>query len=281
MTAPVFPTTRVLDRSRRVVRHALRALRGRDLSLWTAGLTFFACIAAVPVLLLALRGAALLTSDRFTLDGVAALVDALPDDHDGREGLRALVEAALRSPWWVLLVALPPATFYGEGLRRAMRQVAHSPPGALVGWKGRFGFLPIVLLSPVLAALLLVTAPAVAPLYTGGGAGPVWGVIATFHVDWLVVSVCLSVVYVVHSPAELPALTAVACGFGTGAVVSGFLHGFLLFLSFPLDWSVPFGGIGTAGEAVALALWLYLLHVLVLLGYRVALSVRATRQAAE
>ncbi|WP_424186929.1 YhjD/YihY/BrkB family envelope integrity protein [Actinokineospora sp. G85] len=263
-------------RARRVIRHTARSLRGRDLSLWTAGLTFFACLAAIPVLLLALRGAAWLTSDQFTSDGVAGLVDALPDEHDGREGLRALVDAALGSSWWLMVVALLPATFYGEGLRRAMRQVEGASPGRLAGWKGRAGFLPLLALSPVLVVLLLTTAPAVVPLYKGGGLDPVWGVIATFHVDWLVVSVCLSVVYVVHSPAALPVRTAVACGFATAAVVTGFLHGFLLFLSIPIDWAVPFGGIQTAGEGVALALWMYLLHALVLMGYRVALSVHAT-----
>ena len=62
-------------------------------------------------------------------------------------------------------------------------------------------------------------------------------------------------------------------GFGTGAVLSGFLQGFLLFLAIPIEWSLPFGGLPIFGAVTALALWLYLLHLSVLLGYRVAVVV--------
>ncbi len=42
-------------------------------------------------------------------------------------------------------------------------------------------------------------------------------------------------------------------GFGTGAFLSGFLQGFVLFLAIPVEWSLPFGGLPIFG-AVAVGL---------------------------
>ena len=53
-------------------------------------------------------------------------------------------------------------------------------------------------------------------------------------------------------------------------VLAGFLQGFVLFLAIPIEWSLPFGGLPVFGAVAALALWLYLLHVLLLLGYGAA-----------
>jgi membrane protein len=55
--------------------------------------------------------------------------------------------------------------------------------------------------------------------------------------------------------------------FGTSAVLSGFLQGFLLFLALPIDLGIPFGGLDVVGATVAVALWLFVLHVLLLVGW--------------
>jgi membrane protein len=70
-------------------------------------------------------------------------------------------------------------------------------------------------------------------------------------------------------------LATVVVGSFTAANLSGFLHGFVLFCSLPLDLGVPFGGFDGIGAVVAVALWLYLFHVIVLAGYA------ATRQASR
>jgi membrane protein len=53
----------------------------------------------------------------------------------------------------------------------------------------------------------------------------------------------------------------------TAACLSGFLQGFVLFLSLPLDLGAPFGGLSVVGGVVALGLWLFLLHLVVLVGW--------------
>jgi uncharacterized BrkB/YihY/UPF0761 family membrane protein len=53
----------------------------------------------------------------------------------------------------------------------------------------------------------------------------------------------------------------------TAAFVSGFLQGFLLFCSLPIDLARPFGGLPGVGVACALLLWLWILHAVALVGY--------------
>ncbi|WP_235826245.1 hypothetical protein [Candidatus Frankia alpina] len=45
----------------------------------------------------------------------------------------------------------------------------------------------------------------------------------------------------------------------------------MLFLSFHLDLGLPFGGFRAIGGAVAVGFWLFLLHLIVLVGYSLAL----------
>ena len=71
----------------------------------------------------------------------------------------------------------------------------------------------------------------------------------------------------------------------TAACLSGFLQGFVLFLALPLDLGAPFGGLTVVGGVVAVGLWLFLLHLVVLVGWLLTLSLdellaeRSARQA--
>ena len=53
----------------------------------------------------------------------------------------------------------------------------------------------------------------------------------------------------------------------TAACLSGFLQGFVLFLALPLDLGAPFGGLAVVGGVVAVGLWLFVLHLVVLVGW--------------
>ncbi|NHW87231.1 hypothetical protein HA066_22665, partial [Escherichia coli] len=44
-----------------------------------------------------------------------------------------------------------------------------------------------------------------------------------------------------------------------------------------LDLGVPFGGLNEVGSAVAILLWLYLFHVIVLAGYSATLALASWR----
>lgn len=269
----------VAQRVRLVLRHTSGALRGRDLALWAAGLTFFACLAVVPVLLLALRGAAELFGGALVTDGARSLAAALPGEQRAGAGVLAVTAAALGASWPVLAAALIPATLYGEGLRRALNQPAGQAASGLTGWKGRAGFLPVLIAAPLLLAAPLASAPFIGSLYSAGGWSAALGLVVSFHLDWVLVSVAVALVFTITAPSMVPPRVAVVAAFAVGAVLTGFLHGFLLFLAIPVDWSIPFAGLVPVGVATALALWLYLLHIVLLLGYRVMLSAHRVEHA--
>jgi membrane protein len=253
------------------VRGLGRSFPGSDFALWAAGATFFGLIGIVPAVMVTLRVAAAVVG----ADAVVAHVDiaatGLPGGHGTPTALHTLAATAVRMSGVQALVAVFPASLYGEGLRRAFRQLSPVVTDRFSGWRGRLGLLPLIAAGPVLVLALLAGAPVVAPLYAAGGWWLVLGVVIAFHVVFVLVSLALVLVYRFVAPGRIGPRALLWAGFGTGSVVSGFLQGFLLFLAIPIEWSLPFGGLPVFGAVTALALWLYLLHLIVLVGYRAAL----------
>jgi membrane protein len=252
---------------------AVRAhLRGKDLLLHAAGVTFYAAIAVVPLLLVVGWLATLLVGDdqlrEFTRTTEQALPDALGA---GRVASELLARATELGPIGALL-ALVPATLYGEGLLRTYASLGGSP-GPVAGWRGRIAILPVLAFAPLLLIAVLAITPILDSLY-GSGPGPTaLGVYLALTVDWIAVSLPLAWSFRVVA-ADSPSWPASFAGaFATGAFVSGFLQGFVLFLTLPLDLGAPFGGLTPVGAVTAVLLWLWLLHIVVLVGYV------ATRQA--
>ncbi len=272
MTTRRFGYHLIMDVLRAVAAATRSALHGRDLLLWAAGLTFFAGLGLVPLLLLALRGAALLFGPAFVVDGARLLGGSLPQAHDSTAGLVQLAEAAVTASWPLLAASLLPATLYGEGLRRGLGQAAGQQVTRWTGWSGRIAFLPVLALAPLLIALPLALTPVVAPLYAAGGWSTVLGVVLSFHADLVPVCVAVGLVFALAGPVALPVKTSFLAGVVVGAVLTGFLHGFMLFLAIPVDWAIPYGGLAGPGVVAALALWLFLLHALLLFGYRATLD---------
>ncbi|HVH24253.1 MAG TPA: YhjD/YihY/BrkB family envelope integrity protein [Pseudonocardia sp.] len=242
-----------------------------DFALWAAGVTFFGVLGVVPMALVSLWLAAALVGEDQLVSSMHIAISGLPGGHGTPEAMRVLTDTAIRLSGWQVLVALFPASMYGEGLRRAFRQLSPAVEERFIGWRGRFGLLPVVAVGPALVLLLLAAAPVVAPLYRSGGGSLALGVVIAFHVVWVAISTALVLIYrwVGGRRARLGPLAG--AGFTAGAFLSGFLQGFVLFLAIPVEWSLPFGGLPIFGAVVALALWLYALHLIVLLGYRLLL----------
>jgi membrane protein len=137
------------------------------------------------------------------------------------------------------------------------------------GWRVVFlGLLPLVLAVPVLALGVFAAAPLMAHFARIGGFGGTLGqVVVAFHVSFVAIGVVIAWGFKVVAPGG-PGWAATLIGaFGTSAVISGFLQGFLLFLAIPIDVGIPFGGLDVVGATVAIGLWLFVLHVLLLTGW--------------
>jgi membrane protein len=247
-------------------------LQGRDLALIAAGLTFYAGIAVVPVLVLAFGLTAWLTSPEEVTELGMRLAELLPSAVGAPDAVERLIDAAVGLSLVGGLLALLPMSFYGEGLRRALLRFGGRREG-LTGWKGRLAALPVVLVTPVLLYPLLLTVPVMADLAEAGGVGPTIGRIAIgFYGVMAALAVPLAWGFrvVAGEPVRWPALVAGALF--TAACLSGFLQGFVLFLALPLDLGAPFGGLDVVGGVVALGLWLFLLHLVVIGGWLVTQS---------
>lgn len=258
----------MVSRVRRLASGVRTTFPGSDLALWAAGATYYGVIGLVPLALVSLWAVGALVGHDTVRAAMDAAIAGLPGGHGTPEALRTLTSVALAMSWWQALVVLFPASLYGEGLRRAFVQMT-STRDTLTGWRGRAGLLGVAAVAPFLVIAVLLSAPYVGPLYAGSGWSLVWGVVVAFHVVWVAVSTALLGVFGLIGPGRFGWRALVAGAFGTGAVLAGFLQGFVLFLAIPVEWSAPFGGLPIVGAVSALALWLFVLHILVLCGFRV------------
>ncbi|MFI5491085.1 YhjD/YihY/BrkB family envelope integrity protein [Actinoplanes sp. NPDC051859] len=269
---------------RRTFTAPFHSLRGRDLALHAAAVTFYAGIAVVPVALLAVWITGLVAGPGRVRRLTGHTIDALPDAIGAPHALDRLIDAGLQLTPWLALASLLPATLYGEGLRRAF--VSLSAAGeSLIGWRGRLLWLPLLAASPALLLALFLALPVTSGLWVRGGWYAVLGVVLSFLAAWLVLTPVVIWVYRAVAPGRPEWLATVLVGTFTAANLSGFLHGFVLFCSLPLDLGAPFGGFTQIGGVVAVGLWLYLFHVILLAGFAAtrsasAYQVRRTRSRA-
>ena len=271
-------------RAKRITRAAFRPARGRDLSLHAAAITFYGAIAVVPVALLAVWLTALVAGADRVRRLTSYAVRTLPDEIGAPRAVAALVEAGVNLTPLLALASLLPASLYGEGLRRAFVSVAYTRHDeSLVGWRGRLLLLPLLAPAPALLLSILLALPTTTGLVRQGGWVGALGVVLSFLATWLVLTPVLMWVFRVVGPASPDWLSTLVLGSFTAANLSGFLHGFVLFASLPIDLGVPFGGFTEIGAGVAVLLWLYLFHVIVLAGYSATLAMSRwrTRRAGD
>ncbi len=247
-------------------------LVGRDLALIAAGLTFYAGIAIVPLLVLAVALTRLITSEATVVRLGGRLADLLPGEIGAPGAVVRLVEAGVQLDPLGGLLALLPMTFYGEGLRRALLRFSGRQE-AMTGWRGRLATLPLLLIAPVLLYPLLLAAAAMADLADTGGAGAAVGRIAVgFYSVLAALTLPLAWGFRVVGAGRMRTAALLTGALFTAACLSGFLQGFVLFLSLPLQLGAPFGGLTVVGAVVALGLWLFLLHLVVLGGWLTTLA---------
>ncbi len=250
-----------------VLRGVRRRLSGRDLALIAAGLTFYAGIAVVPLMLLAFSLTAALTSPERVQALGDRLVSLFPEEVGAPAVVRELVDAGVALSGWGVLLALLPMTFYGEGVRRALLRFS-TRDEAFTAWRGRLAALPLLLLAPVTLYPLLLAVDVMADLNEQGGAGALIGRIAVgFYSVLAALTIPLAWVFRVVGVERVRWSALVSGALFTAACLSGFLQGFVLFLALPLDLGAPFGGLDVVGGVVALGFWLFLLHLVVVCGW--------------
>lgn len=260
-----------------LARDVVRSIRGHDLALYAAGVTFYAAVGVVPLLLLAVFLAGQVAGDATVRDLCLRAADLLPSPLGARDAARAVADTGSRLSPAAAVAAFVPASLYGEGLVRAFDRLSVRGDRGRRTVRGRFGSLVLVALSPVLLLAGLAATSGLTRVL-GDGLGPrLLGIYVAFLVGWLSISLLLALAYRGLAP-ERPGRRALAWGaLGTGSVLSGTSLGWVLFLGLPLPLGRAYGGSLPLAAAAVSGLWLYLLHVIVLVGYVATLRLAARR----
>lgn len=251
---------------RAIAAETRRRARGQDLMLIAAGLTFYAGIAVIPLLLLGLYGAGLVLDP----ERVVALVDRLsqyaPAAAGAPEIVRALGDAGPRLSIPSLIASLVTASTYGEGLLRAVDTLegGQRPSRSLLG---RLRVLPYMGVFPLITVVGLA-AVAVLPGRLGAGTtGQVLGAYLTFWVGWLSATALLMVLYRLFAARALR-WSAIAWGsLAAGSFLAGMTLGWVLVLRFDITIGQAYGGSELLGRLVLVAIYLLFVQVAVLVGY--------------
>jgi membrane protein len=196
------------------------------------------------------------------------LGELLPSALGAPDALARLVQAGTGLTVLGGLLALLPMSLYGEGLRRALLRFGGRREG--LAWRGRLAALPLLLIAPLLLYALLLTVPVMADLADSGGITATLGRVASgFYAVLAALTLPLAWGFRVVGGGGVGPSALAAGALFTAACLSGFLQGFVLFLSLPLDLGAPFGGLTVVGGVVAVGFWLFLLHLVVILGWLV------------
>jgi membrane protein len=268
-----------------VIRQTARGVAGQvrrhDLPFYAAGLTFYAAIAVVPLLLVAWFVTSLVLGDEVVRTLTLALAEYAPTSLGLREGVRSLGEVGPRLGIASLAAALIPATSYGDGLVRALDRIAERDRRAK-GLRGRgLGLVFVAALPPVVMGEL--GAVAVLPGALGfTGRFNLVSVGVAFAVGWVSASLLVGVLYRAFSPRPI-GLGALALGAAlTGSFLAGMSLTWLFLLRFGVDVGIAFGDSVLLGTVVVAAVYLYLVQVVLLGGYLLSLALgRAAAGTAE
>jgi membrane protein len=253
----------------------VRATRGHDLALYAAGVTFYSAIGVVPLLLLAVWSSGLIVGADTVRELAHSLTMKLPRNLGAEAAADAVADSGSRLGIGAALAALVPATLYGEGLVRAFDRLSVRGDRGRRSMRGRVGSLVLVAVSPVLLLVGISTTSWLTSAL-GDGVGPrLLGIYLAFLVGWLSIGALLALAYRWLAP-ERPGPRALAWGaLGTASIVSGTCLGWVLFLGIRIPLGQAYGGSTAIAAAAVSFLWLYLLHLIVLLGYVTTLRLAA------
>ncbi len=126
----------------------------------------------------------------------------------------------------------------------------------------------MAVVAPLLLLGVLASAEWLADATTGGGvAALVLRVWLGFVIVWLVLGVLVAGAYSIVAAEDIPFAVVWWCAAVTASFIAGFVQGFVLFLAIPVSLGAPFGGLTSVGAAIAIGLWMWVLHVLLITGW--------------
>lgn len=277
---PARPGTRPagMTRRRALLRLAAdvrRGLRGHDMWLLAGGLTFYAGIAVVPLLLLALYLAGLVVGAETVRTLAQDLVGLAPERMGFAQGLGVLADVGPSLGVTAALAALVPATTYGEGLVRAFDRLGDRERTDGRVWRGRLKSFALLVLLPGLVMVGLLATAVLPDLIGRGPVGRLLGLYATFWVGWLGSSALLALTYRAFVPEPLGARALFWGSASTGSFLTGMSMAWVALLGTDVDFARAYGGSEAVAAVVLASVYLFLVQLVTLVGYVLTLRIAA------
>lgn len=259
----------------RLVADVRHGLRGHDMWLLAGGLTFYAGIAVVPLLLLALYLAGLVVGPETVRTLTLDLVRRAPEQLGFAEGLEALADVGPSLGLTAALAALVPATTYGEGLVRAFDRLGDRGRTEGRVWRGRLRSFALLALLPALVMVGLLATAVLPDLLVGGAAGRALGLYVTFWIGWISSSLLLALTYRAFVPEPLGARALFWGAASAGSFLTGMSLAWVALLGTGIDVGRAYGGNQTVAAVVLASIYLFLVQIVTLVGYVLTLRIAA------
>ncbi|MCZ4553043.1 YhjD/YihY/BrkB family envelope integrity protein [Gordonia rubripertincta] len=298
-SAPTAARVRILAELRTIAGDASRRLSRGDLAGTAATLTYYSAIAIVPWLLFAVWSISWFDDTDEVYQRLLSLRVLIPPDMGARSAYDGLVDAGVHAGLLTALVLMFPASFYGEGLRRSAHLLLpESNAGdeaersstiagdeaerssTLDAWRARGTVLALFVVVPPLAWIYSTIGEQLVGLTPEGGGGGLGDLVLRYYLGflttWIMLSVVLTWVFRYVMPGGPRWRVALVGALITGSMLAGFLQGFALFLSIPIDVGLPFAGLTVVGGVVAVGLWLWILHMVLLAGWSLTRTIDTT-----
>lgn len=266
---------------REVTPRTWHRLNAHDVSFVAAGLTFYAAIAAVPLMLSALYLAGLVIGEDTVMRlgmGVSAYA---PQQLGLRNALEAMGDVGPGLGLASFVAALIPATTYGEGLLRAFRRFTPNDDNdsqAGVSLRGRVMSAVFLAIFPLVTIAGLFAVAAVRDVLGEGLGGQALGLYLAFLFSWASTTIIVATMYGVFGARRF-ALPPLLWGAGaTASFLSGMTLGWLAVLEVGVDVGGAYGGSEILGRAVLFVVYLYLVQLVILVGYVLTLELHRRRR---
>ena len=220
-----------------------------------------------------LRGAAAITGPERVAATGRAVAAFVPGPIGVDSAITGLTDSAIATSWWAVLAVVLPASLYAEGMVRCLERLSRAPERRSRTLRGRLLTVPLLAVAG-LAVILGVTGlrPLLQNPFGTGLAARLLGILVAFCVLWAGATAVLCLVYRLFASTPLRPWPLLIAAAAAGSWLAGQSLGYVLTLRLITGFARAYGDYAPAGVVAALAFLLYLNHIVVLLGYSLALS---------
>jgi YihY family inner membrane protein len=260
---------RLQRRFPKYVRDVIRQAQGKDIFLFSAGLSFYALVSIVPLIIVVMWLGSLILGDDSIKQLADSLDDLAPNDLGIGHLLHRVADLGTSLGLVALVTALWPASSYGAGLRRAFDRMSPRKPREMKGFKGRA--LALLVLLPVFVLGSLIGSYAGTALLGEGVVLRIIGFAVALITGFVATAVGVVLILRIFPPDPLPRRSILHGTVFSAATISVLSLLFTVFVILGADFEQHYATSGVAG-IVLVGVWLFFANALLLLGYLVALD---------